>query len=113
MIPDTHDRASSINRNVVSITKRDAVTAAQESVLNTAWRKLKAHPHFSRRLQWIQLEHQNGKLILRGCVPSFHLKQLAQEAMRGIDGVNQICNQIEVVNPGGLSSSPQNSNDVS
>lgn len=48
-----------------------------------------------------------GRLTLRGCVPSFYLKQVLQEAIRGIDGIDQICNEVDVVNSTGLSSEPQ------
>ena len=38
-----------------------------------------------------------GLIILRGVVPSFHLKQLAQAAVRGIAGVSDVRNDLEVV----------------
>jgi hypothetical protein len=38
-----------------------------------------------------------GVLVLRGILPSFYYKQLAQEAVGGIDGVTQIVNEVEVV----------------
>jgi hypothetical protein len=46
----------------------------------------------------------DGKLMLRGCVPSFHLKQLLQELLRGIEHVTQITNCVDVVSVTGLSS---------
>ena len=39
----------------------------------------------------------DGRLFLRGQVPSFFYKQLAQEAVQSIAGVGQILNEIEVV----------------
>jgi len=44
----------------------------------------------------IELEYREGILFLRGHLPSFYQKQLAQEAIRNLDGVNQIVNKIEV-----------------
>jgi hypothetical protein len=44
-------------------------------------------------------------LVVRGSVPSFYLKQMLQTALKGLDGVCQIDNQVEVVLPGGLRSS--------
>jgi osmotically-inducible protein OsmY len=41
-------------------------------------------------------ENHEGVLVLRGRVSSFYEKQLAQEAVRKLDGVDQIVNQIEV-----------------
>jgi osmotically-inducible protein OsmY len=42
-------------------------------------------------------ENHDGVLLLRGRVSSFYEKQLAQEAVRKLEGVDQIVNQIEVV----------------
>jgi osmotically-inducible protein OsmY len=38
----------------------------------------------------------DGVLHLRGSVPTYHYKQLAQTAVVGIDGLQQIANEIEV-----------------
>jgi hypothetical protein len=43
----------------------------------------------------------DGQLTLRGSVPSFHLKQLLQELLRGIEHVAQITNRVDVVNSTG------------
>jgi len=45
----------------------------------------------------IACEYHEGTLILRGQVSSFYEKQLAQEAVRTLEGVEQIVNRIEVV----------------
>jgi len=42
-----------------------------------------------------------GTIILRGRSSSYYEKQVAQETVRGIDGVTQIVNEIEVT-PGGI-----------
>ena len=44
----------------------------------------------------IRLEYREGIMFLRGHLPSFYQKQLAQEAIRNLDGVQQIVNGIEV-----------------
>ena len=44
----------------------------------------------------IRLEYREGILFLRGRLPSFYQKQLAQETIRNLDGVQQIVNRIEV-----------------
>jgi len=41
----------------------------------------------------------DGVLVLRGCLPTYYLKQIAQEVMGDLEGVNRIDNQIQVVNP--------------
>jgi|ERR1700693_5124005 len=45
----------------------------------------------------IACEFHEGTLVLRGQVSSFYEKQLAQEAVRTLDGVEQIVNRLEVV----------------
>ncbi len=44
---------------------------------------------------------RNRCLRLEGCVPSFYLKQLAQEAVRDLKGIDRIENQIVVASPVG------------
>jgi osmotically-inducible protein OsmY len=57
--------------------------------------RLRRHSHL--RVQRIWCEIDDGRLFLRGQVPSFFYKQLAQEAVQSIAGVGQILNEIEVV----------------
>ncbi len=47
-----------------------------------------------------------GVLTLQGRVPTFHLKQILQTMLRGLEGVEQIENQVNVVSSNGLSSTP-------
>ncbi len=49
-------------------------------------------------------EFEDGLLTLRGKVPSFYLKQMLQEFVRGIEHVVKIDNQVDVVCSNGLSS---------
>jgi osmotically-inducible protein OsmY len=37
-----------------------------------------------------------GILLLRGDLPTYYQKQLAQEAVKGLDGVSQVVNEIQV-----------------
>ncbi|MGO9111670.1 MAG: BON domain-containing protein [Thermoguttaceae bacterium] len=48
-------------------------------------------------VQRIWCEYSGRRLYLRGQVPSFYLKQLAQAAVSGLDGVSQVVNEIEVL----------------
>jgi osmotically-inducible protein OsmY len=41
-------------------------------------------------------EHRRGVLFLRGQLPSFYFKQIAQETVAKIDGIKQVVNAIEV-----------------
>ena len=58
-------------------------------------------------LRQIECGFEDGVLRLRGCVPSFYLKQLVQTLVCDIECVTQIDNQVDVVNPRGLSSDPR------
>ena len=48
-------------------------------------------------VQRIWCEFHEGHLFLRGQVPSFYHKQLAQVAVAKLDGVHQVVNEIEVL----------------
>jgi hypothetical protein len=47
-------------------------------------------------LKTIECSFQDGTMELRGRVPSYYHKQLAQEAMRKVHQVQQLVNNIEV-----------------
>jgi len=47
--------------------------------------------------QRIWCEFDRGRLYLRGQVPSYFFKQIAQEAVADMENVRQIVNEIEVV----------------
>jgi hypothetical protein len=49
-------------------------------------------------LKTVSFCYERGALFLRGQLPTYFHKQLAQEAVRRIEGVNRIVNQIEVTN---------------
>ncbi len=47
------------------------------------------------RLQ-CECENHDGVLVLKGRVPSYYLKQLAQSLLRDIDGIRLVVNNISV-----------------
>jgi hypothetical protein len=51
-------------------------------------------------LKNISCEFDDGVLRLRGCLPSYYLKQIAQETLAPLEGLVQIDNQIAVVASG-------------
>jgi hypothetical protein len=55
----------------------------------------------------IRFEFTDGVLTLRGQVPTFYLKQMLQTFLRGLGGVQQINNQVDVISATGLSSEPR------
>jgi hypothetical protein len=51
-------------------------------------------------LRHVSCDYQGGVLVLRGCLPSYYLKQLAQEVVAQlVQGVGRLDNQIQVVPP--------------
>lgn len=50
-------------------------------------------------LRTLSCEHHEGILIVRGRVPSYYHKQLAQESLRNLPGVPEILNCVEVIAP--------------
>jgi osmotically-inducible protein OsmY len=48
-------------------------------------------------LKNVSCEYRAGVLTLRGCLPSYYLKQMAQAAVAQIDGVERVVNEIQVL----------------
>jgi len=59
-----------------------------------AERALRNSPYLS--LRNIICECRDGVLTLRGCLPTYYLKQVAQAVVVAIEGVRQVVNEIEV-----------------
>jgi osmotically-inducible protein OsmY len=55
---------------------------------------LSTNPYLPARQ--VQVEAEDGRVVLKGNVRSFFQKQMAQEAIRRIDGVQMIDNLLEV-----------------
>lgn len=61
------------------------------------------HPHGFYFGQ-VECIFENGVLRLRGRVPTYYMKQLLQNRLADIDGVDWIDNEVDVVSSVGLSS---------
>ncbi len=57
---------------------------------------LAQNPHLSRARR-VAVTAQEGRITLKGTVASFFQKQMAQESLIGLDGVQEIENQLEVL----------------
>jgi osmotically-inducible protein OsmY len=55
---------------------------------------LERNPYVGRRS--LRFETDSGRVILRGVVSTYFQKQMAQEALRNVDGVHEIANELEV-----------------
>jgi osmotically-inducible protein OsmY len=55
---------------------------------------LERNPYLGRRN--LRFEMSDGRVTLRGVVDTYFQKQMAQEAIRHVDGVHEIANELEV-----------------
>ncbi len=58
---------------------------------------LERSPYLPRRT--LRFESNEGRITLRGVVRSYFQKQMAQEALREVDGIEEIYNELEVTAP--------------
>ena len=79
-------------------------SATKTLVIEQGAQRLKESPYESVRR--LQCEFDAGVLTLRGSVGSFFLKQVAQQSVIGLSGVERIDNQIQVL-PGGKKTGPR------
>lgn len=79
-------------------------TSARNDLSTTARQYLEKHPHFQGRISGVSIAHEGRSLFLSGRLPTFYLKQLIQEALRHLPGVQAIYNEIDVASPQGVSS---------
>jgi osmotically-inducible protein OsmY len=55
---------------------------------------LENNPYLNRRN--LRFETHEGRVILRGEVSTFFQKQMAQESLRQVEGIDEIANELEV-----------------
>lgn len=61
---------------------------------------LRGNPYVPRKQ--LRFEAAEGRVTLRGLVHSYFQKQMAQEALRRVEGVHEILNELEVSGAGSL-----------
>jgi hypothetical protein len=81
-----------------------APATARIKVTDLVRQALDRHPHFRGRVDGFQFEHREGVLTVRGCVPTFYLRQLLERVLKRVDEVQRINNQVDVACCDGLSS---------
>jgi osmotically-inducible protein OsmY len=74
---------------------------ADRQIQHRAREILQKHPHFHGHSDWVHCRCRRGCLRLEGKLPSWYLKQLAQEAVQGLNGVQRLSNRIKVASPSG------------
>ena len=55
---------------------------------------IKGNPHLNGRR--VHCQEEGGIIVLHGRVASFFQKQMAQEALKKLDGVERVINELEV-----------------
>jgi hypothetical protein len=70
----------------------------QASLQSAAERALRSGSYPA--LKNVSCDYRGGALVLRGCLPSYYLKQMAQEVVaHQVPGVGRLDNQIQVIQP--------------
>jgi hypothetical protein len=92
---------STVNEDFFRI---DEATDFSVVVLQRVKGRLSQSCHFTRHWREIECGYCQGVLTLRGCVPSFYLKQVLQSILKDVPGVRRIDNRVDVVSAAGLSS---------
>ncbi len=64
------------------------------AIVEVAMERLRKSPY--KAMRRVTCECKHGVLFLRGRLFSFHEKQVAQEAVAGVDGVTRVVNEIQV-----------------
>lgn len=67
----------------------------QQEVRDLAEKRLQSNPYLA--LKNVSCEYSDGVLTLRGRLPTYYLRQIAQAAVSGMDGVRAVVDCIEVV----------------
>lgn len=89
----------------MALAERPTIKSRERNDLSTVARhELARHPHFRGRVCDVRIKHEGRNLYLSGRLPTFYLKQLVQEAVRHVPGVDFVYNEIDVVSPNGVSS---------
>lgn len=88
-----------------ALAERTSTRSCERYDLSTLARQhLEHHPHFRGRVTDVFIEHRGRTVFLTGRLPTFYLKQLMQEAVRHVPGVQHVRNMIDVVSADGISS---------
>jgi osmotically-inducible protein OsmY len=73
----------------------DFMPVSENSLADRIDQAIRTNPFVSRRT--LRFETDGSRVVLQGSVNSYFQKQMAQEAIRRIDGVEQIDNHLEVL----------------
>ena len=69
--------------------------SSEQQLIEKVGTAIRQSPYLGRKV--LRFEASEGKVVLRGKVASYFQKQMAQEAGRGVAGVREIENNLEVI----------------
>lgn len=67
-----------------------------DRIATRAKEMVSAQPHFRGTSYPISFESIDDVLVVSGRLPSFHLKQVLQSALGGLEGITRVVNQVVV-----------------
>ena len=70
------------------------VPRSRERIEELVQSRLRSSPYPS--IQRLKSRVRKGRVVLRGRVPTFFEKQIAQESIADLDGIEQVENRVEV-----------------
>jgi len=79
---------------ILSESGEEAIMIDMPPLADRVLTALQQSPYISRRK--LRFEAHQGQVTLRGVVGTYFQKQMAQECVRAIDGVDHIKNELEV-----------------
>ena len=104
LVGSTLAAPAGLNRPSQRVARRDSLAHGKEllnmscvcpDLVDVATRAFEQHPHLLNR-RGVEIRANKGRVELHGTVRSFYLKQLAQETLLRIDGVDEIDNHLVV-----------------
>jgi hypothetical protein len=100
LVDDGQDTCASLSDIIPALNRASAQPATptrppQPSLQELAEGCLRRNPYLA--LRNVSCDCREGVLVLRGCLPTYYLKQVAQQAVAHLEGVKGVENQIQVV----------------
>ena len=78
-------------------TSNGELAAENSDLLNRARRAVAQQGQLRNRVKSFEYLLDAEVLVVRGCVPTYYLKQMVQTALKDLEGVRRIDNQVEVI----------------
>lgn len=80
-----------------------------ESLEARARRSIEQECSYAYYFRYIRFSSRDGVLTVRGCLPTFYLKQVLVAHLQRVDGVRRVEDRVDVISSNGLSSVRQSS----